>query len=261
MEELLEKLERQKDSHKGQNGKVAVIGGSVDYTGAPALAAEAALRSGADLVKVLTSAEARDVIRSYSENLIVESYESNYFGEEAVKNAERIAGWSDAVLIGPGMSHPGSVATKKLAESIDTPMVADADAIAPSSHADFGEAVFTPHSGEKGEIGVEYGSIRKFVEGKETNVLRKGRKDLIYTPEKIYENEKGHETMTVGGTGDVLSGLVASLIAQGLEPAEAARLGAWVNGMAGERAAQKYGNGALATDLIEEIPDMISQQT
>ena len=86
-------------------------------------------------------------------------------------------------------------------------------------------------------------------------VLLNGKVDRIYADGEERTSETGDPTMTVGGTGDVLTGVVASLIGQGLENSEAALLGAWINGRAGEKAAEKYGNGALATDMVEKIPE------
>lgn len=257
MEELLAKLDRKTGSHKGENGRVGVVGGSKDYSGAPALNAHGALRSGCDLVKILTSEEVRDVVRSYSENFIVESYGSGYFGEEAISEAEELSKWADAVVIGSGLSRPEELALKEFAEFSETPAVADADAIEPFINSDFSQTVFTPHEGEAEAIREEFGSVEKFVSETEAVVVLKGEKDEVFTHEEKFENKTGHETMTVGGTGDVLAGVIASLISQGLEPGEASRLGAWINGRAGELAAEELGNGALATDIVEKIPEVL----
>jgi ADP-dependent NAD(P)H-hydrate dehydratase len=258
MEQLLGKISRESGSHKGENGKVGVIGGSRDFSGAPALNAYGALRSGCDLVKILTSAEIRDVLRGYSENFIVESYSSGYFGEEAASKAEDLSEWADAIVIGSGLSQPDELALKEFVEVSETPMVVDADAIEPLMNSDFSKAVFTPHEGEAEAIREEFGSIENFVSETEAVVVLKGEKDEIFTPAGRFENETGHETMTVGGTGDVLAGVIASLVSQGLGTEEAARLGAWINGKAGELAAEELGNGALATDIVEKIQEVIS---
>jgi hydroxyethylthiazole kinase-like uncharacterized protein yjeF len=134
----------------------------------------------------------------------------------------------------------------------------DADAIEPVATADFSQTVFTPHDAEAEFLREEFGSLENFVEEAGAVVVLKGATDRIYTQEEVFENETGHETMTVGGTGDVLAGIIASLISQGLEPGEAARLGAWINGKAGELAAEELGNGALAMDIVEKVPEVIS---
>lgn len=253
------KLQREKDSHKGQNGKTGVIGGSRDYSGAPALSAQAALRTGTDLAKILTSRDVRDVIRSYSQNLIVEGYDSDYYGKEAEEKTTELLKSSDAVVIGPGISSPGKVTLRNIAET-ETPLVVDAEAIDPVSRAEPSNAVFTPHEKEAEVLRQRYGSLENFAAETGATVLLKGEIDQIYTSEDFYRNETGHPTMTVAGTGDVLAGVVASLISQGLETTEAARLGAWINGKAGELAAEEYGNGATATDLLETIPHVIQDK-
>ena len=260
MEKLFTKLSRDKDSYKGQNGKIGVIGGSIDYSGAPALSAEATLRTGTDLTKILTSREIQDVIRSYSENLIVEGYKTQYFGTEAEEKALNLLKWSDATVIGPGLSSPGKVTLRNIAET-DTPLVVDAEAIDPISRAEPENAVFTPHEKEAEVLKQRYGSLKNFSEETGATVVLKGKIDEIYTPENFYRIDTGDPTMTVGGTGDVLTGTIASLIGQGLEISEAARLGAWINGKAGELAAEEYGNGAVATDIVEKIPQVIKQNT
>ncbi len=258
MKDLIEKLERKSNSHKGQNGKVGVIGGSKDYSGAPALNAEAALRTGSDLVNILTSETVRDVVRSYSENFIVQGFESDYFGNDALGAARELSEWADAVVLGSGLSKPEGKALKNLAEKSESPLVVDADAIEPIATADFGKAVFTPHEAEAEFIREKFGSLENFAEEKETVVVLKGEEDRIYTPEEKFVNDTGHPTMTVGGTGDVMAGIIGALISQGLEISEAARLGAWINGKAGEKAAEELGKGALTTDIVEQIPGVLT---
>jgi NAD(P)H-hydrate repair Nnr-like enzyme with NAD(P)H-hydrate dehydratase domain len=99
--------------------------------------------------------------------------------------------------------------------------------------------------------------VESFVEETGNVVLVKGATDKIYSESGVGEVHGGHPGMTVGGTGDVLTGIMASLISQGLEPEEAAVKAAEINGKAGEAAAEEYGNGLVATDLLEEIPDYI----
>lgn len=253
MEELLEKLERPSDSHKGENGKVLVIGGSRKYTGAPALAAEAALRSGADLVKILTSEEAKPVVQGFSENLIVESY-GQRFDENSVKKAVELSKWADSTVTGPGLTDFEEKALKQFGEQAQNLVV---DAGATEVLLETSGNIFTPHKGEAEAIEEKSGSIKAFAQETGNTVLVKGKTDRIFSGEKVFKNETGSPGMTVGGTGDVLTGVVAAFKAQGLEEMEAARLGAYVNGKAGEKAYRDYGNSLLATDLIEEIPEII----
>lgn len=256
MEELLEKLEREKNSHKGENGKVAVIAGSKDYAGAPAIAARAAYRSGADLVKILTSEKVADTVASYSENLLVNSYSGDYFSSQDVEKAADMVEWSDTAIIGPGMSQPEKEAVRELLEQSSTPIIIDADAIKPAVNSSVQKAVFTPHRGEKNHIEEQAGSLQDFASGKRL-VAVKGRIDKLYTNESVYENEAGCAAMTVGGTGDMLTGVIAALSAQGLDIVDASRLGLYTNGRAGEMAAEEYGDGALPTDMIEYLPEVL----
>ncbi|MFB6291894.1 MAG: NAD(P)H-hydrate dehydratase [Candidatus Nanohaloarchaea archaeon] len=253
MEDLLEKLERDPESHKGDNGRVGVIAGSKDYAGAPALSAKAALRTGCDLAKILTSRAVAGTVASYSENFIVDSYRSSYFDRDSLFPAEELAVWSDAVVVGPGFSRAHRKSVRKFVSSVDVPLVIDAEAIEPALEADLGDAVLTPHQGEAEVIKEHFGGFEEFAKEKEVVLVVKGPTDEIYTPEPG-KNETGSAGMTVGGTGDVLTGIIASLISQGLELGEAAKLGAWINGRAGEEAYEDYGIGMTATDLAELIP-------
>ncbi|MFB6167081.1 MAG: NAD(P)H-hydrate dehydratase [Candidatus Nanohaloarchaea archaeon] len=253
MQELLQELERKPGTHKGENGRVGIVAGSADYTGAPAIAAEAALRTGCDLVRILTSGKISEVVASYSENFIVSGYPSKYFGRSSLKEARELADWADTLVVGPGMGDASSSALQRFMEEVDTPVVVDADAIGPALEADNSSMVFTPHSREAELIEQEYGSLSVFSEETGAVVLQKGPVDQVYSAEK-YRNRTGTAAMTVGGTGDALAGVVGSLLSKGLPRTKAARLGSWINGKAGERAAERYGNGMLATDLVEEIP-------
>ncbi len=253
MEELLKELERDPDSHKGENGRVGVIAGSKDYSGAPALSARAALRTGCDLVKILTSEEVSGTVASYSENFIVDSYSSGYFDRDSLFPARELAVWSDAVVVGPGFGRAHRKSVRKFVSSAEVPLVIDAEAIEPALEADLGNVIFTPHRGEAEIIKERFGGFEEFATEKEVVVVVKAPTDEIYTP-KPDKNETGCPEMTVGGTGDVLTGIIASLVSQGLEPGEAAKLGVWLNGKAGEVAAEDYGVGMLATDLVEMIP-------
>lgn len=257
MKELLNKLERQRDSHKGENGKIAVVAGSKDYAGAPALSSKAALRTGCDLIRILTSKSVKQIVAGYSENFIVSGYQEDYFSSEAVEQAKDMADWSDSTLIGPGTAEIQEEAVQVLISHIEKPFVVDADAIKPALKADITEAIFTPHQGEAEYIKEKYGTLQNFVEKEDAVVVLKGNEDRIYTADGIDKLKVGSHSMTVGGTGDTMAGIIASLISQGMSKEDAAKLGTWINGKAGEKASEKFGNGMLATDLIEEIPGML----
>ncbi|WEL22985.1 NAD(P)H-hydrate dehydratase [Candidatus Nanohalovita haloferacivicina] len=256
MQELFEKLSRDEDSHKGQNGKVMVIGGSEKYTGAPALTAQAALRAGADLVKVLTSDHARPVVQGFSENLIVESF-GERFDENSLEKALELEEWADTTVVGPGLTDFDKNALRDFAEEAGN-LVVDAGAIRPLRRV---KAVFTPHAGEAKILEKNYGSLKAFSEETGSTVLLKGGIDTIYSSAGVFENETGCAGMTAGGTGDVLAGIVTAFHAQGLEDKDAARLAAYINGVAGEKAFEKYGNGLVASDLLERIAEVVSEKS
>jgi hydroxyethylthiazole kinase-like uncharacterized protein yjeF len=247
-------IQRREDSHKGENGKVVVIGGSKKFTGAPALSAQAAMRTGVDLTKIVTSEKVSDTVASFSENMIVKEYPSGYLGLSGVEDALETVRWSDAAVIGPGLGNPDPEAIENIIERADVPLVIDADAIKPALQTDVSNAVFTPHHGEKELIEEEYGSVEAFIEETGNVVLAKGAVDKVYSENGVEKVDVGHPGMTVGGTGDVLTGVLAGLIAQGMGLEGASVEAARVNGLAGELAAEAHGNGLLATDLIDFIP-------
>lgn len=252
MEGLIEKLERERRTHKGENGRVAVLAGSKDFSGAPALAAKAALRTGADLVKVLTSEQVSSTVASYSENLIVDSYAGGYFTDDNIEKALEVAKWSDIMVVGPGLFSPEKEALRKLFRESSTEFVIDADAV-PAAARERLESIYTPHQGEKAALTHEFGSVERFAAETGSTVVVTGPSDSVIGAEN-YRCERGTPAMTVGGTGDVLTGVIAALKAQDLEDFEAAKLGTWLNGRAGELATKEKGRGLVATDVIEKIP-------
>jgi hydroxyethylthiazole kinase-like uncharacterized protein yjeF len=242
--------QRDDSSRKGENGKVGVIAGSARYTGAPALCGQAAMRSGADLVKILTSKKTREVVAGFSKDLIVEGYIGNFLTDESLSEAEALAEWSDVVVAGPGLGEPDH---KTLGQVVDgARCVLDADAIHETVlESDLSKAVITPHRGEAERLG----DLKSFASRTGAVVLAKGPTDKILSPTRqVSEVERGHPTMTVGGTGDVLAGAVGGLMAQGVEREAAAETGARAVGIAGELAAGRIGRGALASDILERIP-------
>ena len=256
MVDLTEELEREAASHKGENGKVGVIAGSKDFSGAPALSAKAALRTGCDLVKILTSEQVADIVAGYSENFIVEGYSGGYFNQGAVEKALELDDWADVLVVGPGLSKPDGEALEEFMQKAESELVIDAEAVEVASESGV-EGVYNPHKGELESILSVYGSERKFVEDTGSVLAVKGSIDKLYSGSGEKSLDVGTPAMTVGGTGDVLTGIIASLISQGLTRYEAAEKGLSVNGRAGEKAEKEFGNGLLATDIIEKIPDTL----
>lgn len=255
MDELLSRLSTDAGTVKGENGRVGVVAGSVDYAGPPALAGHAALRTGTDVVRVLTSEEVLAVVAGYSPNLLTSRHTGDHLHEDSVSKATTLAEWSDALVIGPGLFDPDDAAIRRIVEAVEVPLVVDADAIVPALDADFGEAVFTPDAMEVEEIEARFDSLESFSTETGAVVVSTGSADEIIDGDRRWENDTGTPSMTVAGTGDTLSGVIASLLGQGSSLTDAARLGTWTLGTAGELAAEEWGTGMMATDLIERIPE------
>ena len=258
MEELLTELLGRDETEKGGRGRVGVVGGCVGQAGPPALAARAALRTGSDLAKIVTSEAVLTAVAGFSENLIVERYIGDHLTEGSVSEVQELESWGDVVLVGPGLSEPNPAAVQRIVEEATVPLVVDADAILPVLEGGpFPGAIFTPDSKEVDQITDVYDSLEAFSRETGAVVVSTGSSDEIYAGDRSWTNETGTPSMTVGGTGDTLAGIVASLVGQGLDRFDAARLGTWLIGTAGERATAEYGIGMLATDLIEYIPEVM----
>jgi ADP-dependent NAD(P)H-hydrate dehydratase / NAD(P)H-hydrate epimerase len=267
--DLLRLPNRDKKSHKGQNGKVLVIGGSKEYSGAPALAALSSLGAGADISVVACPSKLSSVIRSYSPDLIVHSLSDDFMNpkdtEEIVKFSENF----DSVVLGCGIGREKetSLAVNDLVVEIEKPMVIDADALKMVGPGviprRIHETVITPHAGEFREFsGItapqnlqdKIKAVKDVSRESEATVILKGSVDVIAGNDKLKLNSTGNPGMSVGGTGDCLAGLTGALIAQGLDAFEAAFLGAYINGLAGDLAFEEYGYNFRATDVLKFIP-------
>ncbi|PSP80512.1 bifunctional ADP-dependent NAD(P)H-hydrate dehydratase/NAD(P)H-hydrate epimerase [Halobacteriales archaeon QS_1_68_20] len=257
-------LGRNPDSHKGDHGEVLVIGGG-PYTGAPALAARAALRGGADLVRVACPAAVAREVQGYEESLIVRELTGERFGPSDVEPALDVAGEHDAVVLGPGLGDAPETldAASAFLGGFDGTAVVDADAlqVVPDVDTD-ATLICTPHQGELVGMGGETaddwreraGLVEEFAADLGAVLLVKGRHDVISDGETTRVNRTGNPGMTVGGTGDVLAGVTGAQ-ASTLDPLDAAAVGAYVNGRAGDLAREEVGGfGLLATDLPEFVP-------
>ncbi len=263
-------LERNPNSHKGDNGKVLIIGGSERYTGAPALSALAALRIGSDLAYVAAPGRAADIIASFSPDLITIKLEGAHLNRTHLTEIDLHLNKADVVVIGPGLGvDPETIdAVISIIKKCNKPMVIDADGLkAIKDSLDLiwdKQVVLTPHREEFELISgtkATAENARKFAgeNAKETNIviLLKGPIDIITNGDKIGKNSTGNPGMTVGGTGDVLSGIVAGLISQGLSLFDAAYYAAKINGTAGDLCKDRYEYGFTATDVIQKIPDAL----
>ena len=280
------------DSHKGENGVVLVIGGG-PYIGAPAMSGLAALRAGSDLAIINTPKKAARAITSFSPqlikplrlakktstlspNLIVKELNNEDFViPDDVKIIEKYLQKANSVIIGPGLGADSS--TKKAVETIIQKcvklrkvMVIDADAIQVVGQKPEiiknSQTVITPHAGEFKELTKEKLNdnlddrkkiVKKWAKKLDATILLKGPVDIITNGEDLKLNDIHNQAMTVGGTGDVLAGIIGSLLSKNVEPYNAARMGAFLNGAAGNYAFKKHSYGLIATDIIEEIPKVL----
>lgn len=259
MERLLQTLSDVTGTSKGDTGYVGVIGGDVTYTGQPALAAMAALRTGTDVSRALVPEAIHPIVAGYSANVLASPYPGERFTTAAVEDALALADWADALVVGPGLVDPEPAAVRQTVSRAGVPVVVDASAVGPAvgGDADLSAAVFTPDSAEEERITDAHGSLEAFSEETGAVVALTGDVDVIVADGERRENDTGTTAMTVAGTGDTMTGIVASLLGQGMDRVDAAELGAWIVGKAGELASTEYGTGIVATDVIDRIPDTI----
>lgn len=271
---------RPKDSKKYDFGLLIVIGGSDFYSGSPALSAMAAFKSGVDMVRIIAPKRAADIIASFSPNLAVYPLDGKWLESKHLatlismtESAKAVAHGNSAVVIGGGVGR--SKETQKVIleylAKVQVPVVIDADAI----HA-LGEKpelisgrnfLITPHTyeffvltgkevyklPEEEKIKIVFQEAARL----QTTILLKGAIDIISDGKEVALNRTGCPYLTVGGTGDTLSGIAGVLLARGINVFEAGCAAAYINGLAGELASKKLGESLTATDLINEISNVL----
>ncbi len=259
--------------HKGTFGKVLLLCGSRGYTGAAYLAAMGALRSGAGLVflGVPESIYAIEAVKLNEAIVFPLPEQDGKLSREAVPELlERLPGM-DAVCIGCGLGQSEGTfeVVKAVLETDGCPVVLDADGInVLKEHRDIVRGrtyptVVTPHDGEFARLGGVVGEDRMAAAAELARelgciVLLKGHETCITDGTKGYINHTGNLGMATGGSGDVLAGIIASLLGQGIAPLEAAACGAWLHGAAGDVCAEKLGQyGMLPTDMLKELPRLM----
>ena len=265
--------DRKADSHKGDYGKILLLCGSRGFTGAAALAAMGALRSGAGLVYVGVpeSIYAIEAVKLTEAIVFPLPEEDGKLSFAAIPAIRKYLQTMDAVLIGCGLGiSTGTMAVLDavLRES-KGPVVVDADGITmlatcPELVKDRqNPTILTPHEGEFRRLNVAIEEERltgAMIAAKELGciMLRKGHETVITDGKEYYINPTGNPGMAVGGCGDVLAGILVSLLGQGIEPLKAATCAAWLHGAAGDRCAQKLGQyGMLPTDMAAELPYLL----
>lgn len=267
---------RPEDAHKGVFGRVLVIAGSVGLTGAASLASMSALRSGAGLVTLGLPASLNDIVEAKLTEVMTrplpETAERT-ISREALAETRDLAAGCDAVALGPGLSTNGETRefVRDLVREIDRPCVVDADGVNAldlgvlSARAGGAAMVLTPHPGEMSRLtGREVPEIvsngadlaREVARETGATVLLKGAPTYVADPSgEIYVNPTGNAGLASGGSGDVLTGVIAALLGQGLGGTGAAALGAYVHGLAGDFAAGELGRtGMIAGDVLNALP-------
>ena len=289
--DLLRLDRRKSTSHKGNNGKILIVGGSKDYHGAPAIAGLSAISSGADLVFIACPESASVAIKEVSLDLIVKGLKSeneDYLNLDNLDEILKIIDKADidTVLLGPGSGQNEETGKlfNVLAKKIEKSLVMDADALKlvdPIIIKNKDNLIITPHLSEFKSFFKDYinkntsnnsKQISLISESEELDyaklkekiaifqniiskingtVVLKGKYDLIFNKKNFRINKTGNSGMTVGGTGDSLAGLCASLLSQGLSAYDAGALATYLNGKAGDIAKEIYGNGFTASQLSE----------
>lgn len=259
-------MQRSADSHKGDNGKVAIIGGSVHQHGAPLFSALAAEAAGADLLYVVLPGMHAEVAKSTSLNVQVYGFGNAVTPDEFTpKDHEmliELLATMDCAVIGPGLTRTPKMleALKTIFESAPCPFVADATALQPFtlkklSHR---QAVLTPHLGELERMGLEPSDVSGVAQQAGATILVKGVVDRIVSSTGLEkEVQGGNAGLTVGGTGDALAGLVASLIAQGMPQFDAAVTASTALKRAGALLFNDYGYAYGTRRVIECIPSVL----
>ena len=265
--------DRQIMAHKGNFGRILLLCGSRGYTGAAYLAAMGALRTGAGLtyLGVPESIYAIEAVK-LNEPIVFPLPDDD--GKLAVSAAEEIKGLlpkMDAVLIGPGLGQSkGTLAALKVVlRDFQGAVVVDADGINLLAQHKYllrgrtAPTVLTPHEGEFARIAGGVATDRQTAAEQlalelGAVVVLKGHGTIITDGTVTYRNPTGNPGMAVGGSGDVLAGMVVSLLGQGIDPVEAAAAAVWLHGAAGDVCAEKLGQYAmLPTDILEELPRLM----
>ncbi|HEY8751785.1 MAG TPA: NAD(P)H-hydrate dehydratase [Tepidisphaeraceae bacterium] len=266
---------RPADGHKGMFGRVLVVGGNEEMIGAPVLAGTSALKMGAGLVQIAVARSILAACLSITPELIGLGLRKGVNKVRLLNAAEK----ADAIVIGPGLGQSPEAAKRlNCLIRLDKPMVVDADALnliaamkkwPPSFKA---HAVLTPHPGEMGRLVKligrsevptdEPGRIDIATEAARAFgqlIVLKGSRTIVTDGARLYINDTGDSSLSKAGTGDILSGIIGTLLSQKLNSFDAATLAVWLHGKAGEIAGKRLGNRCvLARDVIESIPAAIA---
>lgn len=262
------------DSHKGTFGKVAVVAGSRGMSGAAVLVGSAALRAGAGLVRVAVPSDIQSVVAAGNPCYTTIGLPCDAAGR-LLPEPEWVAALeadNDVLAVGPGLGRSTALkqVVRRLLQTSQRPLVLDADGL--TNIADepallarrSAPTILTPHPGEFAQLlrtdtatvqGQRQTLAVEFARQHGVVVLLKGHRTLVTDGRRLYENRTGNPGMATGGSGDVLTGIIAALVGQGLEAFVAAQLGAYVHGLAGDLARRDVGEvGLIASDLLTWLP-------
>lgn len=258
------------DSHKGDNGLILVVGGNVPLVGAPHYVTRAAYRTGADLVHLAVPPNVAPTLRTWSPDGIVHAVgRGDHLTLDALPAIEALLERCTAVVVGPGLGRHKSTlaATRQVLAACadhDLPTVVDADGLDALDDALLrrhgARMVLTPHAREFLDLSgkpATRANVQAYARQHGVTVLRKSAVDVIASPTQTRECRRGHPTLTVGGTGDVLAGTTATLLAKGAAPFEAACAASYLVKSAGEVAASLRSYGATALDVADAIPSIL----
>ncbi|MFX1389780.1 MAG: NAD(P)H-hydrate dehydratase, partial [Promethearchaeota archaeon] len=270
---------RKKETHKGEFGKILIIGGSKNYSGAPAYCSLAAINFGIDLVITFVPRVVADVLRSYSPNMIIRSSKGDWLNTNSLEELTDLIEWADCILIGPGLGLKKEteellVELLKIIKQYNKKLVLDADALKlVKGHLDMIKnlpVILTPHEGElKIMLDVElppYSNlpdrskiIQNLAKKLGLTLLIKGPFDYISNGSEIKINKTGCPEMSIGGTGDVLAGLCACFIAIKNDTFTSACSATFLNGIIGEFCKAKIGEWFTTMDMIKNINNALTQ--
>jgi len=263
---------RVRESHKGMHGRVMIVGGSLDYYGAPQFSGLGAIYSGSDLVHLCVPECNFEVSRSQTLDFLVHAFPGNYLTFQALPLLTEVSKKCDVLVIGPGLGDllETREAVHQMLEQIHLPTLLDASAIQalqlvkkfPLSQ----KIIITPHHHElatltgkdikiDSPVTAKTALLRTLARDLKITILLKGPDDFIVSEEgEVVMNSTGNAGMTVGGSGDVLSGFIASIMAQGADPFTAGKIATFLFGKTGDQLYRQKGYNFSATDLAYELP-------
>lgn len=265
---------RPSESHKGHYGRAILVGGSTGMSGAITLSGLATLRSGAGLVTVATAASVQPIVASYHPSYMTVVLPEDEMGRISMRAIPRIRELAESANVfawGPGTGRSEDLiqVTAGMVRELTCPMVIDADGInALAADRDsltkcIGPRILTPHAGEFQRLvgksirdrDAREKAAREFAANHQLLIVLKGHRTFVTNGDQTYHNETGNPGMATAGAGDVLTGVLTGMIAQGMAPFDAACLAVHLHGLAGDLAVHDRGQYALiATDLIEYLP-------